>query len=106
MNPQCPYGRQRFLHNYAPSSGLSRREWLARSAGVLGFWAAGGWQSLLAAEKAAPPPNLPHRGSSSPALPVSIQRCESYEPALVKEKLDAALDGIGGIGRLVRDKTV
>jgi len=39
-------------------------------------------------------------------MPVAIEQCASYEPALVRSKLDAALDSIGGIGKLVRDKTV
>jgi uncharacterized protein (DUF362 family) len=37
---------------------------------------------------------------------VAIQRCESYEPKRVRERLDKALDLIGGIGGLVRGKTV
>jgi len=39
-------------------------------------------------------------------MPVAIERCASYEPTLVRGKLDAALDMIGGIGKLVRDKTI
>jgi uncharacterized protein (DUF362 family) len=37
---------------------------------------------------------------------VAIQRCESYEPKLVREQLDAALKLMGGLGDLVRGKTV
>jgi uncharacterized protein (DUF362 family) len=85
---------------------MTRREVLARGAGVAGLWAVGGWPALLRAENAPPPPNLPARAKQAPASPVSIQRCESYEPALVRRQLDAALDAIGGLGRLVRDKTV
>lgn len=84
---------------------LTRREWLARSTGALGLLALGGWPALLRASEV-PPANLPGRRNNAPSLPVAIQRCASYEPALVREKLDAALDSIGGIGRLVRDKTV
>jgi uncharacterized protein (DUF362 family) len=37
---------------------------------------------------------------------VAIQRCESFVPPVFRKKLDAALDLIGGIGSLVRGKTV
>jgi uncharacterized protein (DUF362 family) len=37
---------------------------------------------------------------------VAIQRCESFEPQVFRKKLDAALDLLGGIGSLVRGKTV
>lgn len=108
MKVHCPYRPYR-CHNpvKAPTaSTISRREWLARSTGVLGLWAVGGWQALLQAKEAPPPAHLPRRANSAPSSTVAIQRCGSYEPALVREKLDAALDGLGGIGRLVRDKTV
>jgi uncharacterized protein (DUF362 family) len=39
-------------------------------------------------------------------MPVAIQRCESYDPGLVREKLNAALRLLGGIDKLVRGKTV
>jgi uncharacterized protein (DUF362 family) len=39
-------------------------------------------------------------------MPVAIQRCDSYELSLVRRKLDAALGLIGGIDKLVRNKTV
>src|SRR5690349_5412966 len=108
MKVHCPYRPYR-CHNpvKAPTASMiSRREWLARSTGVLGLWAVGGWQALLQAKEAPPPAHLPRRANSAPSSTVAIQRCGSYEPALVREKLDAALDGLGGIGRLVRDKTV
>ncbi len=103
MNPQRPYGDHGFVCERQRRSTLSRREWLARSAGVLGLWAAGGWPSLLRAEEVPQPANLPRRAGLAPSRPVAIQRCLSYEPAVVREKMDAAL---GGIGHLVRDKTV
>jgi uncharacterized protein (DUF362 family) len=106
MKHRCPYGFNGSVLDARSRHLLSRREWLARSAGALGLWAVGGWPGLLCAEEAPPPANLPHRAASAPILPVGIQRCASYEPKLVREKLDAALDAIGGISRLVRDKTV
>ncbi|HEV2210915.1 MAG TPA: DUF362 domain-containing protein [Verrucomicrobiae bacterium] len=106
MNPHHPYWYAPPVRKRGSHSGVSRREWLARSAGVLGLAALGDWPSLLRAEQTPSPANLPQAAAKAPALPVAIQRCLSYEPALVRERLDAALDGIGGIGRLVRDKTV
>ena len=92
--------------SFCPSNGLTRREWLARSAAAAGLLALGDWPAILRAEEAPPPPNRPNRAKSAPSLPVAIQRCESYEPTLVRQRLDAALDAIGGIGRLVNGKTV
>jgi uncharacterized protein (DUF362 family) len=46
------------------------------------------------------------KSGTAPSSPVAIQRCESFEPQLFRRKLDAALDLIGGIGSLVRGKTV
>jgi uncharacterized protein (DUF362 family) len=37
---------------------------------------------------------------------VAIQRCESYEPQLLRRTLDEALDLIGGIKKIVENKTV
>lgn len=105
MNHSRPYWSCNSDRDSLLPSQLSRRELLARGAGVLGLWAVGGWHTLLRAEEP-PPANSPDRAQTAPNLPVAIQRCVSYEPAMVREKLDAALDAIGGIGRLVRDKTV
>ncbi len=106
MNSHHPYWYHRSSQKAHSRSGLTRREWLARSAGVLGLAAVGDWPSLLRGEEFAAPPTLPHPAGKAPTLPVAIQRCPSYEPAVVRQKLDAALDAIGGIGHLVRDKTV
>ena len=51
-------------------------------------------------------PPLPNRAKDAPGMPVVIQRCESYEPGLVRRKLDEAIKLIGGIDKLVRGKTV
>ncbi len=104
MNTGRPYS---FSGEHGPANwrcGMTRRQMLARGAGLAGLLALGDWRSLLRAEEA--PPHLPNRLDRAPSLPVAIQRCESYEPALVRERLDAALDGIGSLGGLVRGKTV
>jgi uncharacterized protein (DUF362 family) len=85
---------------------MSRRQMLVRTAGVAGLWALGDWSTLLRAEDVPPPAHRLNRAEKAPSKPVSIQRCQSYEPALVQERLNAALDGIGGLGNLVRGKTV
>jgi uncharacterized protein (DUF362 family) len=46
------------------------------------------------------------KADRAPSLPVSIQKCPSYEPGLLIERLESALDQIGGIEDLVRGKTV
>ena len=51
-------------------------------------------------------PSLADQSAGAPSSPVAIQRCESFAPQLFRRKLDAALDLIGGIGDLVRGKTV
>ena len=106
MNHSHPYW---FSCDAEPSvvrCGLTRRQLLARGAGVAGLLALGGWRTILRAENAPPPAHRPNRAKDAPSLPVAIQRCESYEPAQVCQRLDAAFDAIGGIGRLVKDKTV
>ncbi len=85
---------------------MTRRQWLVRSTAAAGLWALADWRNLLHAAEEPPPAHLPNLSQSAPSLPVSIQRCESYEPALVRQRLDAALDEIGGLGRLVHGKTV
>ncbi len=77
---------------------LTRREMLARSVAALSI-------PLLPA-KAPAVREVPDRSGTAPTSPVSIQRCETYEPKLVREKLDAALDQIGGLTKLVENKTV
>ena len=77
------------------SLSLNRRQFLAASgACAAGLMLHG--KKNLAAEAV----------KEGPSLPVSIQRCESYEPQMVRARLNAALDQIGGIGQLVNNKTV
>lgn len=84
---------------------INRREVLARGLGTAGLVATGlstalSWQSSHAASQ------TPDRSEDAPSSPVAIQRCESFEPQVVRRRLDAALDLIGGIAKLVRNKTV
>ncbi len=68
---------------------LTRREFLAGSAAAAAVAAGGRWSSA-----ASPTPT-----------PVSVARCDSYGPELVPT-LDRMFDQIGGLGRLVKGKTV
>src|SRR4051794_16859538 len=45
-------------------------------------------------------------GRPGPSSPVGIARCKSYDPGDVLRQLRAAMDGIGGIEKLVAGKTV
>ena len=74
---------------------ITRRDVLAGGLRAAGCLALG--PAVRRPQEAKPPP---------PAAPVAIQRCGSYEPRLLRERLDRALDLIGGIGDLVRGKTV
>lgn len=106
MKNHNPYAVSTDRPDQATRDGLTRRGFIARSAGVMGWCALGGWGSLLRAADVPPPGHRPDRMSSAPSLPVSIQRCQSYDPGLVSQKLNRALDDIGGIRKLVQGKTV
>jgi len=85
---------------------ISRRDMMRRMAGTAGLVAG---VRLLAgpssgASVAASAPAA--AASEAPSAPVAIQRCESFEPRLFRSRLDAVLDLLGGIGALVRGKTV
>jgi uncharacterized protein (DUF362 family) len=77
----CKYSRNR------TGNSITRREWLAASGTALGAMAAGPWSAFAA-----------------PAPAVSIAKCASY--ADVVARLATQIDQIGGIGSLVRGKTV
>jgi len=79
---------------------LTRRQMLARGARTAGALAA--WSVARPLGAAA---NL-RQSAKAPTSPVAIQRCASYEPRLLRERLDKALDAIGGIGKVVANKTV
>ena len=77
---------------------VSRRQMLHCSAAA-GFAA---WSGAVPSAVSA---NARER-TSAPSSPVAIGRCESYRPDLLTSKLTEAVQLIGGIERLVRDKTV
>lgn len=85
---------------------ITRREMLARGFAAATAVVGGGLSAVMVPRRAPAATKLPDRSAEAPSAPVSIQRCESYEPKLVRQRLDAALDQIGGIDKLVRGKTV
>jgi len=88
------------------SVSLTRRQMLVGGLAAAGALAAGGLPRTPGAEPEPAQPPIPDRSQQAPASPVAIQRCESYEPKVVREQLDACLKLIGGLGDLVRGKTV
>ncbi len=74
--------------------------------GAAGLLATGGLPAALGAEPSPRMPQRPDRSKEAPTAPVAIRRCESYDPQTVRQGLDAALDLIGGIDKLVGGKTV
>jgi uncharacterized protein (DUF362 family) len=74
--------------------------------GAAGLLLAGKLPRLHAAAPADADSEFPKLATGAPSLPVAIQRCPSYQPQLVRAKLDAALKLIGGIQKLVTNKTV
>jgi uncharacterized protein (DUF362 family) len=86
------------------SQHFSRRTFLVSSLGAAGALAAGGLLGAETPEKVYYPAVKPP--TASPAAPVAIGRARSYDPAALREKLDAALDLIGGLKKLVSNKTV
>jgi len=83
---------------------FSRREFLVAGLGATGVLASGRLSLAEAADKVYyPAVKLP---ATLPTSPVAIERCRSYEPAALREKLNAALNLIGGLKRLVNNKTV
>jgi uncharacterized protein (DUF362 family) len=88
------------------SGAMNRREILVRGLGATVALVGGKLSLAWGTEQESTVPPLPERSKDAPSVPVAIQRCESYEPSLVRRKLDAALQLIGGIDKLVRGKTV
>lgn len=70
---------------------LSRRNFFRASAAAAGVWAAG-------------PAFL--RAAAAPAGPVTVARCKTYDPAELVPTLRKMFDQLGGLGRLVKNKTV
>jgi len=70
----------------------TRRKWLSNAAvAVSGAYLAG---SRLG------------RAAAAPATPVSVARCKTYEPAELLPTMQKMFDQLGGLGRLVKGKTV
>ena len=70
----------------------TRRQWLSTTAGALsGAWLAG---SPLA------------RAAQAPTAPVAVARCKTYNPTELLPALETMFDQLGGLGRLVKGKTV
>jgi uncharacterized protein (DUF362 family) len=85
---------------------IARRDMMKRMVGTAGLATGVGLitgQSPDAARAASPSAD---KSSRAPSSPVAIQPCESFEPQVFRKRLDAALDLLGGIGGLVRGKTV
>ncbi len=78
----------------------TRREMLTRGTAAVALAATAPALPALAAPEAVANRN------SAPSLPVAIQRCRSYEPKVLMPQLQQAFDLIGGIGPLMRGKTV
>ncbi|HLK68380.1 MAG TPA: DUF362 domain-containing protein [Bryobacteraceae bacterium] len=49
---------------------------------------------------------LARRALAAPTAPVSVARCKTYEPAQLLPVMDKMFDQLGGLARLVRNKTV
>ena len=69
----------------------TRREWLFRTAVAAGI-------PLSSA------PSV--RAASAPAFPVAVAKCKSYDAAELLPALSRMFDQLGGLGRMVRGKTV
>ncbi len=85
--------------------GMNRREILSAGFGATGWLLGGGMAASWAAE-ASHQPTLVDRSQQAPTSPVAMERCDSYDPQVVRAALDRALKLLGGIQRLVQGKTV
>ena len=82
---------------------MNRRELLTRTITAAGI----GMTPLPISAFASKPRNESRQvGASAPSFPVAIERCDSYAPLTFRRALDRAFDSIGGIGELVRGRTV
>jgi uncharacterized protein (DUF362 family) len=68
----------------------TRRKWL-QGAAAAGAWFGGSGMA---------------RAAAAPTAPVSVARCKTYEPAELLRTMQRMFDQIGGLGRLVKGKTV
>jgi uncharacterized protein (DUF362 family) len=85
---------------------ITRRDILRRTLSTAGLVAGIQIATTRSLHAARATSSSAERSVKAPTLPVAIQRCESFEPQVFRKKLDVALDLIGGIGGLVRGKTV
>lgn len=70
----------------------TRRQWLCRAASAAAGTYFAGSASL--------------RAAGAPAFPVSVAKCKTYDAAELVPALDRMFDQIGGLGRIVKGKTV
>ncbi len=82
----------------------TRRRMLFSTIAGLGCWPIA--VRAAGATAAEGPAALSDRSADAPTAPVAIIRCQSYEPKVFRQALDKALDLIGGIKKLVENKTV
>jgi len=85
---------------------FTRRDVLIGSVGAAGLVAAGTISGGVEADAQNENGERHDRSANAPSSPVAIQRCQSYEPQLVRRQMDATLDLLGGINDLVAGKTV
>ncbi|MHB8861071.1 MAG: DUF362 domain-containing protein [Pirellulaceae bacterium] len=81
------------------ASTCHRRDFLRHSAAI----ATAAATTIPGVVRAAP---VAARVPAAPSVPVAIERCTSYDPRVLAEKLGHALDAIGGLKSLVAGKTV
>ncbi len=86
------------------SHSICRRQFLAAGLAIGGAVATSR-VSLGQSAKAVYYPKVKAAGPA-PSSPVAIQRATSYDPAVLRQTLDKAFDMIGGLKRLVSNKTV
>ncbi len=85
---------------------ITRRDMMRQTLGTAGLIAGLPLVTAAASDATRAVASATGKSAKVPSAPVAIQRCESFEPQVFRKKLDAALDLIGGIGSLVRGKTV
>jgi uncharacterized protein (DUF362 family) len=85
---------------------ITRRDMMRHTLGAAGLGAGLQLIAVRSSPSARAAASVAEKASQAPTSPVAIQRCESFEPQVFRKKLDAALDLLGGIGSLVRGKTV
>ncbi len=85
---------------------ITRRDMMRRALGTAGLAAGLQFITDRSSSSARAASSSAGKSAQAPSSPVAIQRCESFEPQVFRKKLDVALDLLGGIGSLVRGKTV